>query len=98
MILHITSREDWNKALNAGQYCPESLRTEGYIHCSKPSQVVEVANFLFKGQTGLVLLVIDPAKLNSRVKWECSQGSALYPHLYGPLNLTAVKAVLDFPP
>jgi hypothetical protein len=35
--------------------------TQGFIHCSKPSQIVEVAKLSIAASWGLVLLVIDPA-------------------------------------
>jgi len=98
VILHITSRNDWNKALDYGEYNPKLLDTEGYIHCSKPSQIIGVANHLFKGREGLVLLVIDQEKVNPEIKWEGEEQTNLYPHIYGPLNLSAVKNALDFPP
>jgi carboxyl-terminal processing protease len=97
-ILHIAPRCDWDKAIDYGEYRPESLNTAGYIHCSKPSQIIRVANHLFKGQKGLVLLVIDPRKVKSEIKWEGKEQANLYPHIYGSLNLDAVKSVLDFPP
>jgi len=103
-ILHVAHRADWLAAQRTGEYCPSSLSTEGFIHCSKPDQVVRVANFLFTGQRGLVLLVIDPAALISELKWKPPLGDSseafvvneLFPHVYGPLNLEAVVRVLDF--
>ena len=95
-ILHITSRDDWNKALGCGIYHPESLDTDRYIHCSKPSQIIEVANYSFKGKNGLVLLVIEPKKVKSEIKYEGAEPTYLFPHIYGELNLDAVVSVLDF--
>ena len=34
MILHITSKQDWEKAQIDGEYKALSLKTEGFIHCS----------------------------------------------------------------
>ncbi len=97
-ILHITPRNNWNKALDYGEYRSKSLDTVGYIHCSKYSQIIAVANHLFKGQKGLVLLVIDSKKVKPEIKWEGEEQANLFPHIYGPLNLDAVKRVSDFPP
>ena len=96
-ILHIMPHSDWNNALNLGQYRPKSLNVEGFIHCSTSSQIIGVANHKFKGQQGLVLLVIDPQKVKPPIKWE-GEKKNLFPHIYGPLNLDAVIKVLDFPP
>jgi len=99
-IVHITHRDDWTIALSSGEYCPVSLSIEGFIHCSKPDQVVRVAGTFYAGQYGLVLLVIDPKRLHAEVRWEPgADGPAeLFPHIYGPLNLDAVTQVLDLNP
>jgi uncharacterized protein (DUF952 family) len=52
-----------------------------------------------------VLLVIDPRRLTSDLKWEPPaegtpppgvQAGELFPHIYGPINLDAVIQALDF--
>ncbi|GAB4503052.1 MAG: DUF952 domain-containing protein [Anaerolineales bacterium] len=105
-ILHLASRTAWLAAVDQGCYRPDSLLTEGFIHCSKPAQIVEVANAFYHGQPGLVLLVIEPTRLTSELKWEAPSGLApsqahandLFPHIYGPLNLEAVTEVIPFEP
>jgi uncharacterized protein (DUF952 family) len=37
-----------------------------------------------------VLVAVDPKALGSALKYEPSRGGALFPHLYGPLNLAFV--------
>ncbi len=106
MILHITSHAEWNEAQTHGEYTAPSLNTEGFIHCSSERQVLHVANAFYRGRNDLVLLVIDEAKLKPGLKWEAPAGapapgvseSDLFPHIYGPINLTAVASVLDFEP
>ena len=105
-ILHLASNDAWLAATKAGSYHADSLSTEGFVHCSKPSQIVDVANTFYRGQQGLVLLVIDPSKLKAELKWEPpaepepthARESDLFPHLYGPLNLDAVINVIPFEP
>lgn len=72
-------------------------REDGFIHCSDPSQLLEVANALYKGERGLVLLCIDPAKVKTEIRYEKS-GPEAFPHIYGPLNTDAVVAALPFEP
>ena len=105
-ILHLASNAAWLAATKKGAYRADSLSTEGFIHCSKPSQIVDVANTFYRGQHGLVLLLIDPSKLKPELKWEPpaepepthARAGDLFPHVYGPLNLDAVASVLDFQP
>ncbi len=96
LILHITPRKQWQDALESGMYVTRSLATEGFIHCSLPRQVVFVANSRFQGETSLVLLCIDSGRVASDIRYEGEIDE--FPHLYGPLNIDAVTAVLDFPP
>jgi uncharacterized protein (DUF952 family) len=96
-ILHLCSKTDWDDALEQGIYRAESLETEGFIHCSKPEQIIAVANRYFSGQKGLCLLWIDGDKLRAELRFEPSDGD-IFPHLYGPLNLDAVYAVSEFLP
>ena len=95
LIFHITTREQWNHAALAGKYQADSLITEGFIHCSTAGQLESTARRHFAGQTGLVVLEIDPAKLRWELRWEDSHGED-FPHLYGPLDLDAVISVQTF--
>ena len=99
MILHIASKAAWKTAREDGFYRAESLTTEGFIHCSKPDQVIKVANYLFRGQHDLVLLGINERSLSSEVKYEnCDGGETLFPHIYGPIEVHAVERTWDFEP
>jgi len=104
LIFHITSQEAWFEAEMNGEYLAESLATEGFIHCSTLAQVLPVAENFYKGQSGLVLLVIEPTLLSSDLQWEPPSGgtpppgvpaSDPFPHIYGPINLNAVVKVVD---
>ena len=103
MIVHIVKRDDWKNAVRNGQYAPESLDTEGFIHCSTPRQVVETANIFYRGHSDLLIVCLEEAHLTSRLTYEPAvrlddqRAEALFPHIYGPLNLEAVSEVYEFP-
>ena len=99
LILHITTRSDWETAVSHPPYTAESLHTDGFIHCSTPAQAVYAANEHFRGQSGFVLLCIDEDLVTADVVYEdCYETGMKFPHIYGPLNLDAVLGVVDFPP
>lgn len=98
MILHITNKLTWEQSQKVGKYEGDTLSSEGFIHCSTEEQLIEVANFIFKSQHNLVLLVIDQDKVKAEIKYEDAGNKKLYPHIYGPLNLDAVVNVVDFSP
>ncbi|MEC3914512.1 DUF952 domain-containing protein [Nocardia sp. CDC160] len=101
-LLHICSRAEWESARAAGEYRTPDLPETGFIHLSAPYQAHLPANRLFAGRTDLVLLHLDPERLDSPVKWEpgvpTDPESMRFPHLYGPLPLAAVIEVTDFRP
>ena len=106
IILHITHRNTWEASTSSGYYKPSSLDSEGFIHCSTIEQTVETANQYFAHQHDLVLLCIDVNKAEAEVKYEAPAGGivkdqrtgSLFPHLYGPLNASAVVRVVEFAP
>lgn len=98
-IYHITTAREWARALELGRYEADSLATEGFIHCSNRDQVIRVANSLFLGVHGLVLLHVSVESLSSPVVYENLEGgTALFPHVYGPIELAAVRRVTEFEP
>jgi uncharacterized protein (DUF952 family) len=99
IIFHITTRNAWERAAEQGTYRPEAFAADGFIHCSTRDQVIQVANARFRGQLGLVLLVIDTDKVTPEIVYENLEGGQqLFPHIYGGLNNNAVVEVLEFEP
>ena len=99
VILHIADRAQWVRGLAVGAYRADSLATQGFIHTSRPHQLLRVANAIFKGRRDLALLYIDPQVVGAEIKDEAPPGSQeAFPHIYGPLNTDAVIKVVDFLP
>jgi uncharacterized protein (DUF952 family) len=97
MIYHITSQRAWKKAKISGTYLPEAFDKDGFIHCSTSNQVADVGNRLYVGQVGLMILAINPDKLTAKVVYEnLIDGQELFPHIYGPLPITAVESTKEF--
>jgi uncharacterized protein (DUF952 family) len=97
-LFHITTQLEADAARESGEYRPRAFEREGFVHCSYGRQVVATANRIFHGQQGLVLLEIDPSTLGSRVIDENLEGGAeRFPHVYGPIPMTAVVRVHLFP-
>ena len=64
---------------------------DGFIHFSTAEQLAETAAKHFAGARDLMLVAIDAEALGAQLKWEPSRGGALFPHLYAPLPLAAVR-------
>ncbi|QLE40722.1 DUF952 domain-containing protein [Nostoc sp. C052] len=95
-ILHITKRQQWEQAKNLGKYRADSLESEGFIHCSKSTQILKVAKRFFHNQKELVLLFIDSDQVQAEIRDEPAEIGELFPHIYGELNIDAVYQVIDF--
>lgn len=96
-LLHLVPARAWE--LVGDRYAPESLRTEGFVHLSAPHQLAEVAAARFAGRSDLLLLVVDPARLDVEVVWEDTTGEGhTFPHAYGSLPREAVVAVHAYRP
>ncbi|MBW4646158.1 MAG: DUF952 domain-containing protein [Goleter apudmare HA4340-LM2] len=97
-ILHITHRQQWEQAKHLGSYRGDTLDSEGFIHCSHANQIVKVANWFFKQNTGLVILCIDADQVKAEIRDEEAEIGEFFPHIYGELNVDAVVEVIGFEP
>lgn len=109
-IYHVCTGATAEQACATGSYRAPSLDSEGFIHFSRAHQVRGVLARFYADCGDLVLLVVDPRKLQAPLKYEApadmsgarnaaSASDGLFPHLYGPLNGDAiidVRAVRDF--
>jgi hypothetical protein len=94
-IYHVTSQKEWEQAKINGAYKPAGYDTEGFIHCSIERQLSGVLDRFYKGQTGLVKLKIEKAKVSRPVLFELAVDmDELFPHIYGTLNLDSVVEVI----
>lgn len=95
LLVHLCQRKNWLSAQQNGILTTDSINQQGFIHCSQPQQVIQVANNFYQGITDLVLLWIDPEKITSPIIWEAAEGM-LFPHIYGPIPIDTVISVLPF--
>ena len=102
-IFHVTAATDWEAAVAAGEYRlstrGKTLVEQGFIHASTAEQVEGVANAVYRGSDGLVVVVIDANRVSSEIRYERPLGSEEeFPHIYGPLNIDAVVGTFPLDP
>ena len=98
LIYKICSEALWREAERVGVFAGAAIDLDdGYIHFSTAAQARETAARHFAGQGDLVLVAIDAGALGDGLRWEPSRGGDLFPHLYGPLRLDAVRWVRPLP-
>jgi len=100
-VYHLALAADWEHAQDQGEYAVSTLgRTlaeEGFIHASRADQWPGVRELFYADVAEpLLLLVIDPARLEAEVREERVPGTdATFPHVYGPINLDAVVETIE---
>ncbi|MDQ3191223.1 MAG: DUF952 domain-containing protein [Bacteroidota bacterium] len=79
----------------SGVYNTESLKTEGFIHCSSPEDFEETANLHYKNEKNILVLSIDASKVEPEIKMEMAvKRGKIFPHIYGPLNTSAIENII----
>lgn len=95
-IFHMAMPDDWAAAFQTGDYTistrGRTLEEEGFIHASTREQIEATANRFYADVEQLVLLTIDQRKVPCEIRWEppTPDGDELFPHIYGPLPVSAV--------
>ena len=96
LIFHMCRKDEWEDARSRGAYAGSSQdRQDGFIHFSTAEQLPGSVRKHRAGQPDIVLLAVDPAQLGDALRWEPSRGAALFPHLYSPLPVSAVRWTKD---
>ncbi|MNE64515.1 hypothetical protein D3C80_1599320 [compost metagenome] len=89
----ILSRADWRASLAEGAYDGSAVdHADGYIHLSDADQLAVTAAKHYAGQSDLMLVEVDLTALGDTLIWEPSRGGALFPHIYGPLPISATRS------
>ncbi len=97
-LYKIVSAPLWREAERSGTFrgSPVDVK-DGFIHFSTAKQVEDTAAKHFAGERDLLLVRVDAAALGAALKWEPARGGALFPHLYGELDLAMVTQVDPLP-
>lgn len=104
MILHLLPESTWHAVRARETYVPESLETEGFVHCTgdDPTLLAVANRFYAEVAEPMVVLTLDESLLAAEVRWESpahpdgrapSGDEPLFPHVYGPLEIAAVAEV-----
>lgn len=93
----IVDAAEWAAAEPSGVYAGSSVdRADGYIHLSTEAQLAGTVARHYAGRENLLLLEVDLAALGETVVWEPSRGGDMFPHIYGPLPVSAVTGERAF--
>ncbi|MEQ9310512.1 MAG: DUF952 domain-containing protein [Balneolaceae bacterium] len=89
LLFTLTTKSEWKNFSSTGNFAPSSLNEKGYIRCYHGSQIEKAANDLETEENELLLIVIDPLRIQVPIKNEKYEGE-VFPNLYGSFSVDAV--------
>jgi uncharacterized protein (DUF952 family) len=90
MIYHIATKQEWLQNLQLPAIHHKSLETEGFIHCCYEEQIDFIIQQYFKHEPEVFIIGIKQSQLDYEVKVEASTNGQSFPHIYGPINRSAI--------
>lgn len=94
LIFKIVHAPEWTAV--RGEYAGSAKdRADGFLHFSATQQIPGTLARYYANADDLVLVAVDADALGAALKYEASRDGALFPHLYAPLLLSAVKWVRE---
>lgn len=91
ILYHIVSEKQWVNLTKNDVYTPLSVAEEGYIHFSKQSLILPIANDAYKDKEVLFLLKVIFSDGDEDLKWIGNN-----PDYYKGLHLSMVGKKLEF--
>jgi uncharacterized protein (DUF952 family) len=94
---HLTPVAWWDAADPGAPLEAPSLVTEGFVHCTTgATEMVATANRHYRADPRpFVVLTIDLDRLTS--PWRVDDPGGIYPHVFGPIDRTAIVDVRPMP-
>ena len=92
---HLVPGEVWEHQKDAAEYLPEAFENDGFIHCTNGlDELLAVANrYYLADSRPYRVLILKVELINSMVRYDDPE--EIFPHIYGPLNTSAVVGTLD---
>jgi uncharacterized protein (DUF952 family) len=89
---HLARRDEWEAQRHTSGYRPSAFFVEGFVHCTDGLDLLLTpANAYFAGEAGpFVALEIDLSRVAAMVRYDAAP--PIYPHIYGPIEPSAVVA------
>lgn len=88
---HLVPATIWDQQKSQAEYTPEAYATDGFIHCTDDlDQLLKVANMFYVSDSRpFTTLVVTVSQITAPVRYD--DPDRLFPHIYGPLNTSAVR-------
>lgn len=91
---HMAIAGEWEQQKDAATYVPSAFAADGFIHCTNGLELLQWVGSSFYKESGdpRIVLVLAIDEISSEVRYD--DPDEHFPHIYGPLNTSAVIAEL----
>ena len=91
---HLVPVEEWQAKQQGDEYTPQAFAMDGFIHTTNGlEELAAVGNRYYKDDPrGYLALILDVANIVSPVRYD--DPDQIFPHIYGPLNPSAIIGTL----
>ncbi len=89
LLFTLINKEDWKKNTESGFFVPDELEEKGFIECFEGKFTELIANSSFVHSNQLLLLVIDPLRINEPIKKERNDEFEFY-SIQGKFSIDAI--------
>jgi uncharacterized protein (DUF952 family) len=95
LTYHLVPAEVWEAQRRDARYRPEAFEADGFVHCTDGlDHLLVPANAYYRDDPRPYLaLEVDLDAVAAQARFD--DEACRYPHVYGPLDVTAVRRVLE---
>lgn len=95
-VYHLCTKDQYSQNKTEEHYVTSNFDQIGFIHCCTKDQLPGVLERFFETDQELIALEINPSKIIPKLIYEVSdRGVELFPHVYGPINLSSVEEIVE---
>lgn len=87
---HMAIADEWEQQRSGETYVPSAFAADGFIHCTNGLELLRWVGNSFYTEDGAprVVLILDANAITSDLRYDDPDEN--FPHIYGPLNTSAV--------
>lgn len=89
LLFTYIEKENWKLFTNSGFFTPDDLTEHGVIHCFEGKFAEQIANKNHQSSSQLLLLVIDPLRINVPIKKDIIEDIEFY-KIQGKFSIDAI--------
>ena len=98
-ICRIITADLWNQVIEEREWVPlnELDKKDGFVHLSTVDQVLETLNRYFAVEQNPLILILDRARLEKKLRWEIvpHRDHKSFPHLYRQIHFDDITGIWE---